>query len=306
MKKSFVIILIVLLSLVLFVSCNDSHDKKSHSNSTPVVEEPQGDKNLITGKFSVDSGKQVQFTKGNVQYIALTDSWRFASKQWSYIGNAAGNDTILVRNIQASAIDLFGWGATGENSYSEAPYSDSTDDKDYKTISGDPNSEEELTIANKADWGACFGGKYRTLSSKEWKYLLDTRDFNGSTGEGYSYQRIYVKVSTSNTVFGLLIYPDSYTSQRTKKTSEFETLTQSEFSDFEDDGCVFLPAGGFRREGYYVEFDGDYGYYWASDAKTNVLAYCMWFANKGKLTSQFMNYRNSGMSVRLVADVTED
>ena len=36
---------------------------------------------VLSGKFTVAEGKQVQFSQGNLQYRASTDTWRFAVNQ---------------------------------------------------------------------------------------------------------------------------------------------------------------------------------------------------------------------------------
>ena len=53
----------------------------------PVVQSLAGG---LSGKFSVSSGKQVQFSKGNLQYKASTNTWRFAEHQWDMVGMGYG------------------------------------------------------------------------------------------------------------------------------------------------------------------------------------------------------------------------
>ena len=63
----------------------------------------------LSGDFSVSETEKVRFSKGNLQYQASTNTWRFAENQWDYIGEG---------NTNASAsyegwIDLFSWGTSG-------------------------------------------------------------------------------------------------------------------------------------------------------------------------------------------------
>lgn len=76
------------------------------------------------GAFSVSPNKLVYFSKGNLQYQASTNTWRFAENQWDYVGDATeGNvymDDVKCNNSYISQtyngwIDLFGWG-TGNKS----------------------------------------------------------------------------------------------------------------------------------------------------------------------------------------------
>ncbi len=76
-----------------------------------------GTEGSLVGKFSVSSSKQVSFSKGNLQYQASTNTWRFAESQTDYIGAAN-------KNISATYdgwIDLFGWGTSGYDNTANDP-----------------------------------------------------------------------------------------------------------------------------------------------------------------------------------------
>ena len=54
---------------------------------------------MLTGRFTVNAqGKQVAFSQGNLQAVFASAgsscTWRFATNQWDYVGNAAGNTSI--------------------------------------------------------------------------------------------------------------------------------------------------------------------------------------------------------------------
>jgi len=255
---------------------------------------------LLSGVFSVSPTTVVGFSRGNLQYQASTGTWQFAANQYDYIGNAAGNNTTTGRDTQSAWIDLFGWGATGHNSFGQKPYSINTTETDYKTVATAADGET-LTIANKADWGYCMGGessKWHTMSggsSGEWKYLLSTRIVNGGTGEGKSYQRATIN-SDGTGVYGLIIYPDYYTAQTTATS-----YTSSQWTTMESAGCVFLPAAG-GREGSTVEMAGTTGYYCSSTAYESNTTYFMGF-NSTLFDPVVYFSRRSGYSVRLVSAV---
>ena len=100
---------------------------------------PAQDGDKLPGAFSVDDGKVVYFSKGNLQYLGNIDRWHFAENQWTIIGNAQASDSR----------DLFSWG-TGDN----------PDSEDYSTYT---------------EWGNNIEGNWRTLTVDEWTYLFNTR-----------------------------------------------------------------------------------------------------------------------------------
>ena len=247
---------------------------------------------LLAGKFSVSATKQVQFSQGNLQYQASTSTWRFAENQYDYIGNAAGNTTATSRDTQSDWIDLFGWGTSGHSfasGYGTAyqPWSISTTDTDYGPTDG--TSGLTGTYA-QGDWGTNIGTGWRTLTSAEWVYLLDTRNVNGGTGNDKS----YTEGQTVNGNKGLVIYPDDYTGSTYSSGDDWST--------FEAAGCVFLPAAGVRN-GTTVSGDNSTGFYWSSTPSTTTNAYYMTFTSAYLASSSNASVRNRGRSVRLVKNV---
>lgn len=203
---------------------------------------PEG---ALSGVFSIGNYVRVRFSQGNLQYQAssgTSGTWRFATNQWDYVGDAThGNvyeNGVKCNNASISStysgwIDLFGWGANGYNG--RHPYTHTNDELDY----GVANSSNVLGYY---EWGRnpiSNGGNadnptlWRTLTSAEWYYLLNTRKFNGQMGNGNSYSKV-----TINNVWGLLLYPDDF-------------YLQSSYNGRNDltevpDGCVFLPGAGMR------------------------------------------------------------
>ena len=133
--------------------------------------------------FSISSWDQVRFSKGNLQYNASTDTWRFAEKQTDHIG--AENNQIADDNT--NWIDLFGYGTSGWESGAEAYQPWSTASSYSKYLNQDLAGAYE-----EADWGAHNtisnggnrAGMWRTLTKDEWSFLLNSRSASTVGGDG--------------------------------------------------------------------------------------------------------------------------
>jgi len=127
----------------------------------------------------------------------------------------------------------------------------------------------------------------------EWRYLLTKRTVNGGTGEGKSYLRAKIRSDISGGIFGMIIYPDNYTSQTTA-----ESYTSSEWTTMENAGCVFIPAAGYRDDTVIGQVN-DYGRYLSSTASGAGKSYYLRFCIDDIVFSY--DYSNDyGRSVRLV------
>ena len=138
---------------------------------------------------------------------------------------------------------------------------------------------------------------WRTLSTKEWQYLFNTRTFNNgaNTGDGYSYQRATIN-SDATSVFGVILYPDNYTLQ-TGATS----YTSTEWTTMEENGCVFLPAAGYRH-GSNVSTVGVLVLYWSSTATDSDNAYGVDLDSR-YVVPGYSDYCDHGYSVRLITEL---
>ena len=265
-------------------------------NGQGPIDPPSGD-GVLPGAFSVSATQQVHFSQGNLQYQASTNTWRFAEHQYDYVGtqtaddygyhggNVSGSDNRNISSIYSGWIDLFGWG-TGNN-----PTLASTDDTYYSTF---------------VDWGSnaiINGGnavnQWRTLTTSEWSYLLDSRT-NASSKRG---------TGNINGVGGLIILPDSWTlpSGCPQFNSGYaiyfgdwthNSYTLAQWAQMESSGAVFLPAAG-RRLGTNVRSVGIYGGYWSSSPNTELGAYRVGFSS-GNLGATNNIDRYLGYSVRPV------
>ena len=83
-------------------------EEKTFRTKTPPPTHPTGS---INGLFSVSATQQVYFSKGNLQYRASTNTWRFAEHQY----DCCGSNNQSVSSTYSGWIDLFGWGTSGYN-----------------------------------------------------------------------------------------------------------------------------------------------------------------------------------------------
>ena len=248
---------------------------------SPIV--PDG---VLPGLFSVSATRQVRFSQGNLQYQASTNTWRFAEHQYDYVGS----DNRSISSTYSGWIDLFGWG-TGSN-----PTLSSSYPEDYGTF---------------VDWGSnaiINGGNttnlWRTLTSAEWEYLLNTRPGASSKlGSG-----------NINGVGGLIILPDSWTlPSECSFASGFAIInpyhypdwkhnsyTLAQWAQMEAAGAVFLPAAG-RRKGTDFDNEGFHGYYWSSTPYSKNDAYHMYFSSYNLIASINCS-RSYGYPIRPVLD----
>lgn len=254
----------------------------------------------VPGLFSVSENSQVRFAKGNLQatYDGNAYYWGFATNQYDFVGNAAGNTTMGTSQAEGSVVDLFGWStdATNNNwgintSKFAAPYG-----------------------GNFSDWGPNIGDGWRTLSSSEWNYL-----FTGSKRAGLYAYGVTVMGKTNC----VILYPDGYTGTKVDNNDTESFDTESEWSAAQNAGVVCLPAAGYRT-GSAVYVTGTEGRYWSSTPKaTEGLTLEQEegkdvengsdsdsYAKTLQFTSSSVNPANEGTryvgrSVRLVSNVTE-
>lgn len=172
---------------------------------------------IINGRFSVSENKVVAFSKGNLQatYQDLKYSWGFAEKQNGSIGNASGNTTIDAQ-INGAKVDLFGWSTPAT----------------YYGIYTPEDPDDPVYLGDFIDWGTTLEdtGKWFTLSSDEWWYLVKSRP-NASD-----------LLKTNVSVGGVpctIIAPDNWNLTLNPLKLEY---TDAEFALAENLGLVCLPT----------------------------------------------------------------
>ena len=291
---------------------------------TPIVN-PEG---AINGLFTINAeGDQVYFSRGNLQYQASTNTWRFAENQWSYVGN---------NNVNASStydgwIDLFGWGTSGYHDvydnfnvrYQPYSYGNTTINTECNTYGYGPSTnmyDLNLTgMSAEYDWGVYNAisnggnqtGLWRTLTIEEWDYIFNTR--STSTINGTANAR-FVKAKVKGEG-GIILFPDDFSAipvylpkplQINNGSASFDANSYSveAWEVMESLGCVFLPNAGYRFINSYsgTQYSNyNIGYYWSTTYYDNSQAYNVYFGN-GSLSLQAGSGRCQGFSVRLVQD----
>lgn len=274
----------------------------------------------INGLFTINAnGDQVYFSRGNLQYQASTNTWRFAENQWDYVGDA-GAGTVFENGIKCNNIlcsptydgwiDLFAWGTSGydHGAVCYQPWSTSSTHSDYYAYGlWNANLYDQT---GQADWGynpIINGGnqenQWRTLTNDEWYNLFFTR----TTTSGIRFVRAVV-----NEVFGIVVLPDNWdasiydfvgynsigtnNNENTISIFDWETI-------LEPNGVAFLPGAG--RRDYSQSWIDNAGYicnYWTATHYDDERAYFIdWYLFGAIIPSS--SPRGTDRAVRLVHDV---
>lgn len=205
-------------------------------------------KGVINGKFSINEDDTIWFSKGNLQYNTSSDTWSFAENQWDY----------NISSINNTMIDLYHWG-TGNN-----PTKKSNNYNDYLCFYDWGNN----TISNGGSY------KWRTLTIREWNYILFSRKTNSGTR---------VVKAQVNGVCGIILFPDNWDNSMYKlyhkndlKQPYYDNKISRKnwFEIFEVNGAIFLPATETDK------YDGDTGRYWSSTPHEWGGAYMIGFSNR--------------------------
>ena len=212
--------------------------------------------------FSVAPDKIVFFSRGNLQYQASTNTWRFAEHQFDCIGA----DNANISSSNKGWIDLFGFGASGwkdGGAVCYQPYSSSTDNEDYLVSFHltDYCVEGDWAYHNAISNGGNKAHLWRTLTRDEWNYLFYQRK------EALS----KFAPATVGGVHGIVILPDVLldTTSLPFNSDEYEkggweknVYTKAQWLRMEKTGAIFLPAAG-KRYGKTVLDCGTHGNYWS-------------------------------------------
>lgn len=295
---------------------------------------PEG---VIGGAFSISSSQQVYFSKGNLQYQPSTGIWRFADKQYSLIHVSEDNGTYVTNEYSLSFegwIDLFGWGTSGWNNGNiyfhpwDIQQSGTMNNACGYGPTNGSNYEFDLTgVYANSDWGVYNpisnggnqAGIWRTLTRNEWQWILYNRNasvINGVPNARFAKARV-------NEVYGLILFPDTYSHpsgvalpvgiNATEETIGWNNNSYdiTNWLKMENEGAVFLPAAGYRRNGTsaYI-MDGIYqinsaSIYWTASSCT-ISSDNSIRARMVEINDDYMGFvglsRACGCSVRLVQD----
>ena len=296
----------IALGAMLLTGCEK--DKNIDEPAQTETTDPFDANGASKALFSVAANRQVRISRGNLQYQASTDTWRFAAKQYEVMG--AANTQISPSN--EGWIDCFGWGTSGWESGANAyqPWSTSEHYSDYYAYGNGRNNLYDQT--GQADWGynaISNGGNtenigWRTLRREEWSYLMSERVT--TTG-------IHFATAVVDGTNGMLLFPDDWDgsypiNEPDKYLADFTNnmVSLADWTVLEANGVVFLPAAGIRAEGTQVLYVQTGSIYWASTAQFNDMAYSMYFVVGEKQRDVDVNNREFGASVRLVMDYSEE
>ena len=270
-----------------------------------VTSAPEGS---LKGLFTVNSdGKQVWFSKGNLQYQPSSNTWKFPNNQYDHVftSNKSNSEiTSIYENSYTGWIDLFGWGTSGNSSYTPI------------LLSADNTAYPAVVEGTQNDWGVhCSisnGGNapdlWRTLTISEWAYLFGTSDIRNNK---------WARATVCG-IKGVILLPDywiesedvSLTTLASSSQFSDNELNTVQWGEFESAGAVFLPVTGTRiiqnNDQWAIKYtDTDdtrpEGFYWSSTVSTSSgKAQCRRFSDT------YFNWANvdrfRGSAVRLVCD----
>ena len=219
--------------------------------------------------------KKVRFSRGNLKYTPDIDSWWLFDKQY---GSGHGENQL----------SLFTWGY------------------------GDWSTEQNTTDYEPSkftDWGTQVGDGniWRTLSSSEWTYLLETRT---DAADKVGFATVCEK-------YGIIILPDEFEDPKTNESTS-DACVEHKFvpkastgweqnvysagdnwDKMEAAGALFLPAAGYRNGATH---NANAGHYWSSTGSVPENAKHVNFTSGG-LWLNTDDKRSNGYSVRLVTEV---
>ena len=235
----------------------------------------------INGLFSLGNSQYIYFSKGNLQFQASTNTWRFAENQYEIIGNDNAN---IGSSSYTGWIDLFGWG-TGNN-----PTNSSVSSHDYEDFTDWGNN----AISN----GGNTTNTWHSLTQDEWVMIL----FYRNTDSGLRFAKANV-----NGINGLILLPDNwstntyylYNTNTANAAYSSNTIGLSNWSLLEEAGAVFLPAAGTRSGTTISNVESD-GEYWTSSFFQAGDAIDIYISDSSAET--MVRGLSDGCSVRLVHD----
>ena len=207
---------------------------------------------------------------------------------------------------------MFGWGTSGVDGANPPYFIDYSDNTNYSW----------------SDWGQNQIGEYapntwRTPTYDDWSYLLRSRKVEGR--KGYSYVRLRHGNKATDTVSGILLYPDDFSFSAMGLTIPVGEPNGIKITEIDadtwfalyDSGCAFLPAcsnrtyttdyyykshliidDGDRQQGY-----GKLGYYWSSTQSRSYSAYVFSWNCWSLIGKNIHDWQaKNGCSVRLIKD----
>lgn len=266
--------------------------------------------------FNVSGSKKVRFSAGNLQamsYIGGDDDyhfrWRFAPYQYDVIGGSNGEHI----ESEGDYFDLFGYGTSGYNDDQKPNLYSTTNTAYYEGDIAGTNYDWGRYI--KSNPGIYYGNnlvttkKWRTLTSDEWNYVINSR--SGKTGYATigTYKGIILlpdKREDSQNWTILNDYPSDIPAFNASLTSYSDnSFTVAQWEKLELAGAIFLPTTGYRS-GTTTSNVADRGYYWSTTYATSTpfrFAKALQFT--GSTPSCSNTFVQNGCAIRLVIAIGE-
>ena len=194
---------------------------------------------MLEGLFSVAPGCRIRFSKGNLQYNAVANQWRFADHQFDRIGE----ENLKNDKQYAGWVDLFAWGTSGYRN--KQPYYFSANPKYYgngkRNLDG---TSYDWGVYNRIVNGGEREGMWRTLSVFEWNYLLTQR----------ANAWLLRTQGTVGGVDGIILLPDDWLERGfdTFDLAKVYFFEPNQWAVMERAGAVFLPSAGTCHMARYV------------------------------------------------------
>ena len=297
--------------------------------------QPELAEGALPGLFTVgydddDKPIRIQFSKGNLQYIAgdgkthataegeAQGTWQFAESQEEYIG---GNNSRASEDYE-KPIDMFNYGTSGYNG--RQPWLIQTDSL-KEDIAG---TNYDWGVYNAISNGGNKPGLWRTLTYDEWFTLLYNRNFYVGNPQYNCYGEYLHGLGKMFGENGLLLMPDGWVmpgelakENITFLPNEVESYDVNKYNDersaiLEQSGVVFLPAAGARAiiDGIQeimmvgmTGFTSSSSYFEAGDASGVAFTTPMVGMEGGAIMSTLPTggEDGGGSSVRLVRDVPQ-
>ena len=260
----------------------------------------------LSGEFSVSPTKRVRFSRGNLQYQASTDTWRFAENQYDFIGkNNFINPQLMTRTNPPTSFSTYYWQGTELGDVIDLFAWSS--DKDLSRVWGIESSSDDVSkfYGNFMDWGVNINDSWYTMSINEWDFIISERE-NASE---------LIAVGTINGINGCILLPDNWQSPNnitfnSGTANENDSILYStinnysieEWSIMENAGAVFLPSSGDRSLPHmYTNWSNFHGTYWSATIIDTKSAYT--FSVKPNYAQIDKSWYYIGRSVRLVQDI---
>lgn len=270
------------------------------------------DGGAVNALFSVGEGKQVLFSRGNLQFNAAQGThacadgttqpgtWRFAGEQYSVRTWDNYNRCETCDNW----IDLFYYGTSGYNGV--MPYRDDMDVETLQQVGNVEGTNYDFGVYNAISNGGNTPGAWRMFTINEWRYLLQNRP------HAYKLYNI-VKI---NDIYGVVILPDNSDTTLLRQEINPEeyyypyyapSYSLNEWRQLEAKGAIFLPTGGVgsKYNGYF-NYGGanERGYYMISYMPpTTYTSMSVVGFDTTTVYTGGLSMSSAAISVRLVQDV---